>query len=312
MLKPYELLKNVLSEIEHGIRNGINVNELADNFSISTVHLRRLFRFAFKQTISGYIRSRRLSASLDSLLIKDFNVLDIAIEYGFEFEQSYIEAFKREFGITPGDFRRSGKILKITPPINLFDKNKLTDGVLFGPEIVMVPQFHILGKLHKIQMKNSIIEAQEAGVQFWENERFLIKNAEDPDVYIGLTRNIKWEKCISEYLPSLKVKNLKTIPEGFCGDTFETSLCVKFRYIGQHHYLEINAGRAESMYVAIEKFFSEEQEGYDHIHNTYNPQKTNYRIHHFEKIDTRRYDGTYCQMEWFAPIKAKNPEKYVK
>ena len=322
MLKPYELLENVLSEIELGIRVGINVNDLAHTYSLSPDYLRKLFRFAFKQPISRYIRSRRLSSSLDELLKKDLSILDIALEYGFEFEQSFIESFKREFGTTPGDFRKNGKILKVTPPIRLFDRNKLTDGALFGPEIVMVPQFHIIGKLHNIPWEDTektefgylpdLPNAQEAGVHFWEKERFLVKNSVNPDVYIGLTRNINCENNSSDYLPALQVKNLKNIPEGFCGETFETSLCVSFRYIGQHHYLDINAERAISMYEAIDKFFYDKQAGYDHIHNTYNPKKINCRINHFERIDTKLYDGAYCQMEWFAPIQVKSQEKLCK
>ena len=316
MLKPYELLENVLSEIELGIREGVNVNNLADTFSLSSDYLRKLFRFAFKQPISKYIRSRRLSASLDELLKRDLSVLDIALEYGFEYEQSFIESFKREFGTTPGDFRRNGEIVRVTPPINLFDRNKVADGVFFGPEIVMVPKFYIIGNLHNILWEDSdktkfgifpdLFSAQEAGIQFWGKDRFSISKAVNPDVYIGITRNINCEQNIAEYLPSLQVRNLKNIPKGFCGETFETSLCVAFRYIGQRHSLEINSDMAIPMYVAMDKFFNDKQEGYDHIHNTYNPYKINYRINHFERIDTRLYNGTYCQIEWFAPVQMKN------
>ncbi|MDR0443953.1 MAG: helix-turn-helix domain-containing protein [Treponema sp.] len=112
MVKSYELLKNVLWEIECGIRESINLDDLTCKFSVSSVHLRRLFRCAFKQTITGYIRSRRLSASLKKLLVKEFSVLDVALEHGFEHEQSYIRAFKKEFGITPGFFRRSGCFIR--------------------------------------------------------------------------------------------------------------------------------------------------------------------------------------------------------
>jgi AraC family transcriptional regulator len=99
MFKPFELLENVLIEIENGIKYGINANELAEIYSLSTTHLQRLFKFAFNQTIGCYIRSRRLAASLDDLLKTDCKILDIALDYGFDYEQSFIRAFKREFGV---------------------------------------------------------------------------------------------------------------------------------------------------------------------------------------------------------------------
>ena len=112
MLRPYNLLENVLIDIEEGIGKGIYSSILAERYALSERHLRRLFRFAFRQPIAGYIRSRKLTASLDELLETDYNILDIALKYGFCYEQSYINAFKREFGMTPGGFRKSGHIVK--------------------------------------------------------------------------------------------------------------------------------------------------------------------------------------------------------
>ena len=113
-----KLLENVLIDIEKGIREGINSVVLAEKHALSEGHLRKLFRLTFKQSLGGYIRSRRLAASLDELLKTDSNILDIALDYGFYYEQSYISAFKREFGITPGNFRKSGQIVKVTHPLN--------------------------------------------------------------------------------------------------------------------------------------------------------------------------------------------------
>ena len=125
MLRPYDLIENILLDIENGIREDVNASTLAEKYSISERHLRRLFKFAFNQSIAGYIRSRRLAATLDDLLETDFNILDIALEYGFDYEQTYINAFKREFRITPGNLRKSWRIVKIKPPLRLFmEENK--------------------------------------------------------------------------------------------------------------------------------------------------------------------------------------------
>jgi AraC family transcriptional regulator len=130
MLRQYNLLDKVLIDIEKGVKEGIYLNNLAEKYALSEGHLRRLFRFTFKQTLGSYIRSRKLSASLDDLQKKDFNILDIALEYGFEYEQSYRRAFKNEFGITPGEYRKAGRIVKTKPPLLPFDENKFTDSLL--------------------------------------------------------------------------------------------------------------------------------------------------------------------------------------
>jgi len=116
-MKSYKLLEYVLSDIEKGIKKNITANILSKKYSLSEVHLRRLFSFAFSRTISGYIRSRILTESLNDLIKTDKNIIDIALEYGFDYEQSYSRSFKREFGISPNKFRKSGQIVKIQPPL---------------------------------------------------------------------------------------------------------------------------------------------------------------------------------------------------
>jgi len=118
-MKPYTLLENVLLDIEEGIRENIDAYTLSKRYNLSEVHLRRLFNFAFNRTISGYIRSRTLSESLNDLLNTDRKVIDIALEYGFGYEQSYSRSFKREFGTSPNNLRKSGQIVKIQQPLHL-------------------------------------------------------------------------------------------------------------------------------------------------------------------------------------------------
>jgi len=294
-MKPYKLFEHILLDIEEGIRENITANILSKRYNLSEVHLRRLFSFAFNKTISGYIRSRALTESLNDLLNTDKNVIDIALDYGFSYEQSYSRSFKREFGVSPNTVRKSGQIIKIQPPLHLYNENKLNGSAFFGPEIVIVPRFHLIGKPNQIPFEVSIKTAPKAAKSFWENERRQIKKAVNPDVYIGFTHNINQDKKVSEYLPSVQVRNISVIPDGLSGVTFNTSMCARFRYIGQHHYYELNREIANKMYNAIQEYNNNENSKYTLLLDKI----------YFERIDTRQYDGNYCQMEWFTPVKEK-------
>jgi AraC family transcriptional regulator len=236
MLKPYELLENILLDIEDGIKENINISALSKKYNISYSHLCRLFSFAFKQSIASYIRSRTLAASLNDILKTDATICATADEYGFEYEQSYIRAFHREYGISPGSLRKTGQIIKIKPPLHLFDENKLSENLIFGPDIVMVPKFYTVGIRHHFPFEKSTELSMRAGKQFIEIESKRIKGTINPNLYFGLIDNLNKEGKYSEYTPSTRVENLKNIPQGFCGNTFETSMYARFRYIGQHHY----------------------------------------------------------------------------
>jgi len=117
MRKPSGVLEGVLDKIENNLKGDITADVLADDFSMSSVHLQRLFKRTFNKTIGTYIRSRKLSASIGDLLYSGLNVQDIALEYGFSYEQAYILSFRKEFGFTPGDLRRNRQLVKTTPPI---------------------------------------------------------------------------------------------------------------------------------------------------------------------------------------------------
>jgi AraC family transcriptional regulator len=306
MLKPFDLLESVLVDIEKGIRTSINSDILAEKYELSERHLRRLFRFAFNQSISGYIRSRKLTASLEELLKSDDKILKICLDYGFDYEQSYIRTFKREFGITPGELRKNKQgvkntppfhLVKIKPPIHLSVENKIDDGVIFGPDIVMVPQFHLIGKLHHIPSSDSLYLAPKAGLQFWINERLKINEAGKSGTYYGLTKIMNPKDWACEYLASVQVKNFDNIPVGLTAYTFEASMCVRFRYIGQHHLYDINQTFAVEVYNAIRKLTQDEVTKYIVL---------NERIY-FEKVAVAKgqYGGDYYQMEWFIPMVEK-------
>jgi endo-1,4-beta-xylanase len=125
MQKPVDLLESVLNKIENNLKDEVSAGDLSDYFSLSSIHLQRLFRQTFKQSIGAYIRSRKLSASIGDLLYSGLNVQDIALDYGFSYEQAYIVSFRREFGFTPGDLRKNRQLVKITPPLTPFGQTSM-------------------------------------------------------------------------------------------------------------------------------------------------------------------------------------------
>jgi len=291
MIKPYDLLEGVLNEIETNLKGNISDNDLADKFSLSSGYLRRLFRFAFKQPIGTYIRSRKLAASIDDLLHTRNNILDIALEYGLEYEQSYIRAFKREFGLTPGDLRKSGQIIKITPPFHLFDSNRLADGLIFGPDLVMIPRFHVVGKKYKSPFRDALVLDPLLAKEFYCNDRMKIPNAVNPDVHINISLEADANADYSYHMPSVQVKNLSNIPEGFDSFTFPASLCANFRFIGPSD-VELNMAVADGMFKAIDDFMDDERQQYFLERKRLN----------FEKIISSADDGFFGRWEWFAPV----------
>jgi AraC family transcriptional regulator len=288
MVNPYDLLEGVLTSIENGLKEDIDVDSIAGKFDLSTRHLQRLFKFAFNQSIGSYIRSRKLAASIDDLLNTGLNVLNIALDYTFEYEQSYIRSFRREYGITPGDLRKTGKILKITPPLQLFNSQKYPDGVMFGPDIVVVPQFHVVGKKYKIPFRD--ILHYTSLCSFGNNERSKIPNAINPNVLICISYAAEAGTDYCYSISAVQVKTLDDIPEGFESYTFPTSLCARFRFINSNSE-GCNMYTSNKLYQAITDFMDSEDQKYFLERKRLN----------LDIIDISANGGNYTQ-EWFSSV----------
>lgn len=288
--KPYELMENILLKIEENLKNNICIDDLAADLLISPTHLNRLFKFAFNRSVGGYIRSRKLSASLQDLLVDEAKVLTIALDYGFEHEGSYIRSFKREFGFTPGEFRRSGQVLNITSPIHLFDSNKLGNGIFFLPEIVFVPKFHVIGKSHSLPACDLSRLTSKMIKEFTNNELKSFKT--NSKFYVGIAKNYNNGEGTCEYISSILVEDLQNIPQGLNGFTFDASLCARFRYIGQYNFNDISFEDTDLIFQEIWQFYNEHI-GYALLMDEL----------YFEKIYWGDENEKYYHFEWFTPVK---------
>ncbi len=299
MNNPYDLLEGVLVSIEKGLKEYINADSIADEFGLSERHLQRLFKFAFNLSIGSYIRSRKLAASIDDLLTTDLNVLDIALDYTFEYEQSYIRSFRREYGITPGDLRKTGKILKITPPLQLFNSQKHPNGVMFGPEIVVVPQFHVIGKKHKMPPRDGIVLPQSFVRQFLEKELQSIPNAINQNRSIYVTSEGEEDADYAYSMPAVQVRTLDAIPEGLDGYTFPTSLCAKFHFICNDPD-EFNLYVGDEMFKAINDFMDSEDQKYflerKKVDIVISDPSDRYGNH------SQNEPWRLTEIEWFSPV----------
>jgi AraC family transcriptional regulator len=308
VLKPFDLLENILIDIEHDIKNAVTIGALAEKYSLSERHLHRLFKFAFKQTIAGYIRSRKLAASIDDLLNTDLNVLDIALDYDFEYEQSYIRSFLREYGITPGGLRKTGKILKITPPLQLFNAQQYPDGIVFGPEIVVIPQFHVIGKRYKIPFRDSMLMPISVTKQCLSELPADIPNVVNPYEQIVISSEAAEDADYWYFMPAIRVKSLDIVPEGFDSYTFPTSLCAKFRFINNNAdpsgTPEFNLYNANGMFKAINDFMDSEDQQY-----FLERKRVDIGISVRDECYPAEQPGSYSHHGWFAPVIKKTSLK---
>jgi len=102
----YNKLQKILDYIEVHIKEDISTEELAEQCYYSTHHFNRIFQSIIGIPVLDYIKKRKLSVAAGQIIDTNKNILDIALDYGFNSHETFSRAFKRIFDITPMAYRK--------------------------------------------------------------------------------------------------------------------------------------------------------------------------------------------------------------
>lgn len=133
--------------IEANLDQNITLDDVARAAGYSAFHFARMFRAISGLSVMGYIRRRRLSLAAQRLLSEEVRLIELALDCGFESQEAFTRAFKRAFGMTPGEYR------KHTDPIRFGFQHVLSRDLLHHfkenmtvePKIVEHPGFKAVG-----------------------------------------------------------------------------------------------------------------------------------------------------------------------
>lgn len=102
-----EIIQTLTDWIESNLDKTLSVDEVAARSGYSKWHLQRMFRTVTRQTLGNYIRERRLTLAAEALRQTQRPVFDIAMQYGYDSQQTFSRVFRRQFSQTPTAYRHS-------------------------------------------------------------------------------------------------------------------------------------------------------------------------------------------------------------
>jgi AraC family transcriptional regulator len=289
-------IEDVLDFIEVKLTHNISLDEIAQMAYLSKYHLHRLLSHAVGQPLINYIRARKLSASIDLLMDSRNTILSVSAYFGFEHEQSYTRAFKKQFDIAPSRFRKETPMIALIEKADISHLKEIQDGVVFKPSIVFKPTIQLIGLKHKIDMADNMqnFTANQVGNDFYSKYRPFVKNTVQEHVYIGLTRFDSWtENAYSYYFPSVQVSSFDDIPAGMETNMLPESKYVVFKYIGGFHPMHLTIRHLEQIWSYIHRYVSCNKPSY------YQSD-----LFHFEYIDENIATDHYCEVDIFIPIQS--------
>ena len=101
-----ERVDSILAKIKDSLSKPIPLAKLAEEHGMSVSHLQRLFLKTIGVRPGRYIIQQRLNAACRLLEETNDGVYNIALATGFCDQSHFTKMFKRERGITPGEYRR--------------------------------------------------------------------------------------------------------------------------------------------------------------------------------------------------------------
>lgn len=288
MMNAKEIISQCVDYIENNIYNKISLDDISYHTGISKYHLHRIFKSLTGEPLMEYVQSRKLTLSIRDLVSTNMRVIDIAYNYGFEYEQSYIRAFRKKFGYTPLKVRSDQISLIIQEKINVNDILSLNSSVAYKPFFVFKNKFNLVGIRHKILSKSGDNIANEHGRDFFYNHRSRITNAVNPNIYFGYT---DWSNDgYINYTPSIQVTGTDFIPKGMTTISIPAHRYVVFRFVGFFRPDDIKGRQIGRLLVNLHKKW---------IYNSNFKFADTFR---FEYIDFALSKDNYCELDVYQPI----------
>lgn len=97
----------VLVHIQERLDDAVSIDSLARIAHFSPFHFHRVFSGMVGESVMAYVRRLRLERAAHELKHGTKRVIEIALDAGYDTQESFTRAFKDAFGQPPGRFRRA-------------------------------------------------------------------------------------------------------------------------------------------------------------------------------------------------------------
>ena len=123
MTNSADVLLDALDFIEENIAGEIVIQDVADKCFVSASSLQKTFKYVFHLSVKEYIIRRRFSCAAKDLLLTKDSILDVALKYGYSTAESFTRGFRKVWGITPSEYRKTRHFAGHTPKLAIPEMN---------------------------------------------------------------------------------------------------------------------------------------------------------------------------------------------
>ena len=131
----------MLTHVHEHLDGALDLEELARVACFSSFHFHRIFAAMTGETIADHVRRLRLERAAMELRSGGKQVIQVALDAGYEAHEAFTRAFKAAYGVSPMEFRHAPRPIAIRPapsgvhfrpgtPLTTFNMNHSTRTVM--------------------------------------------------------------------------------------------------------------------------------------------------------------------------------------
>lgn len=107
------IVEDMAAYISKNYSEDISLDLFAEKYRMSPIYLSKLFKDCKGVNYMDYLNDVRMEKAKEFLLNTDIKIKDISVKIGYKDPNAFIKAFKKNFGVSPGKFRRINLVMEL-------------------------------------------------------------------------------------------------------------------------------------------------------------------------------------------------------
>ncbi len=274
--------------VEESLFDQLSVDSIARSAYFSTYHYSRLFKAIVGESVMSYVRKRRLTEAADLLAKSDLSILNIAMDCQFESQEAFTRAFKNQFKLTPGKYRKHNE------PFRLLHKKKFDQNtwvhrqqvISTEPKIVSKPMMKVIGipTIYTLEDFNMMTMWS-----VFKKRRDEIINFVSPENYFGIYENHQEnssEETLFTYLCCKQVNSFEMLPEKMVSRTIQEQTYAVFTHKGSTETMDVSLGYIWGDWLPKSGYLYTDKPDFELFSDRFNPSSEHSEIDLFIPISS--------------------------